>query len=322
MINQANKLIHAVRNYLKSKGVSDIYIIILLFQINDKYYLSSQFTEDVYTNKNHKSKNSLKSNNYIGNRDSNGYKDGFGIEQINTGSKYVGLFSQNKKNGWGKLYKSNSNEIFKCYFIDDKMNGFGEYTKGKDVIYYGIWNNDKQNGIGYELWVDSSNYFGEYNNGKKEGIGTYLWSDKSKYEGEWKDNNIDGFGIYYFPDGRHYLGEWKNQKMNGYGEFYWTDGKKYCGFYKEDQRDGFGLYYLLNDSFYVGFWKDGLRNGLGKYIKGKSIKYGIWKKGKKEKWFNNEEDFNDNLESESDNEKYKNIFKWSIKKIKKNIGIE
>ena len=110
--------------------------------------------------------------------------------------------------------------------------------------------------------------------------------------------------------------------MDGYGEFYWTEGKKYCGFYKEDQREGFGLYYLLDNSFYVGFWKDGLRNGMGKYIKGKSVKYGVWKNGKKEKWFNNEEDFNDNLESESVNELFKDIFQWPIKKIKEIMGIE
>ena len=108
--------------------------------------------------------------------------------------------------------------------------------------------------------------------------------------------------------------------MDGYGEFYWIEGKKYCGFYKEDQKEGFGLYYLLDNSFYVGFWKEGLRNGMSKYIKGKSIRYGIWKNGKKEKWFNNEEEFFDNLES--DDEKYKNIFQWSVKQIKKYMKIE
>ena len=59
---------------------------------------------------------------------------------------------------------------------------------------------------------------------------------------------------------------------------------------------------------------------MGKYIKGKSIKYGIWKNGKKEKWYNDEEDFLDNLESE--NIKYKNIFQWSVKKLKKNMKIK
>ena len=116
------------------------------------------------------------------------------------------------------------------------------------------------------------------------------------------------------------MGEWKNQKMNGYGEFCWVEGKKYCGYYKEDQRDGFGIYYLLNDSFYVGFWREGQRFGLGKYIKGKNFKYGIWKNGKKEKWFEDEDEFMDNLNS--DNEKFKNFFLLSVEEIKKTMEIE
>ena len=105
-----------------------------------------------------------------------------------------------------------------------------------------------------------------------------------------------------------YSGEWKNQKMNGYGEFCWIDGKKYLGFYKEDQREGFGIHYLLDESFYIGFWKEGKKNGMGKYIKGKIIKYGVWINGKKEKWFNDEEDFYENFQSKEI--KYKNIFQW------------
>ena len=69
--------------------------------------------------------------------------------------------------------------------------------------------------------------------------------------------------------------------MNGYGEFFWIDGKKYFGLYKEDKREGFGLHYQPNKYIFAGFWKDGQKNGLGKYIKGKSVKYGIWKNGKK-----------------------------------------
>ena len=107
--------------------------------------------------------------------------------------------------------------------------------------------------------------------------------------------------------------------MNGYGEFCWVEGKKYRGFFKEDLRDGFGILFLLNDSFYVGFWKEGQKNGLVKYIKGNSIKYGVWKNGKKEKWFDNEDNFFDTLEFED--EKYKNISQFSINDIKKCMEI-
>ena len=70
----------------------------------------------------------------------------------------------------------------------------------------------------------------------------------------------------------------------------------------------------------MGFWNDGKQNGLGKFIKGESVKYGIWNEGKKEKWFNNEKEFSDNL-NPSD-EKYSTFFRWDITEINKFFDIE
>ena len=79
--------------------------------------------------------------------------------------------------------------------------------------------------------------------------------------------------------------------MHGFGQFTWIEKKKYCGFYKNDKKDGFGLYYWPDDKFFVGFWKDGKQNGFGKYIKGQSVNYGFWKYGTKDKIYNNDEEF-------------------------------
>ena len=108
--------------------------------------------------------------------------------------------------------------------------------------------------------------------------------------------------------------------MDGYGEFYWNDGKKYFGFYKKDKKEGFGFHYLLNDSFYIGFCKDGQRSGLGKYIKGDSVKYGFWKNGKKEKFFENEKEFFNNIKNGK--KVYINLFKMSIEDVKKYMELE
>lgn len=184
--------------------------------MSDNYYYSSQITEEASAYRNHKLKNSSKRKDYIGNLDSNGYKHGFGIEQINTGGKYVGIYSHNKKNGWGKLYSNNNDEVYKGFFDDDKMNGFGEYIKGKEVTYYGIWNNNIQNGIGYELWVDSSNYYGEYKNGKKEGKGNMYYENGEYYMGQFVNDLREGRGTLYKQNNRvKHQGEFVKDSYKG-----------------------------------------------------------------------------------------------------------
>ena len=108
--------------------------------------------------------------------------------------------------------------------------------------------------------------------------------------------------------------------MHGYGEFVWKEGKKYYGFYKNDKKNGFGIYYWPNEKYYVGFWKDGKQNGLGKYIKGNNIRYGVWKDGKKESWFGNENEFFNNLDGNF--EKFKFMFRMEIGEIKNFMEIE
>lgn len=108
--------------------------------------------------------------------------------------------------------------------------------------------------------------------------------------------------------------------MDGYGEFVWAEGKKYCGFYKDDKKDGFGLYYWHGDKFFIGFWKEGKQNGFGKYIKGNNIKYGLWKDGKKEKWFEDENDFSRAISPE--NEKFLALFFKDINELKRDMQID
>ena len=140
------------------------------------------------------------------------------------------------------------------------------------------------------------------------------------YQGEWKDNIMEGFGIYNFVNGRTYIGEWKENKLHGYGEFTWVEGKKYYGFYKCDKKDGFGIYYWPGEKFLLAFWKDGKQNGAGKFIKGKLVKYGKWKDGKKEKIFNNEDQFFNCLEPNE--EKYSVYFQWDINRLKTFMEVE
>ena len=140
------------------------------------------------------------------------------------------------------------------------------------------------------------------------------------YQGEWKDNIMEGFGIYHFINGRVYKGEWKENKIHGYGEFTWVEGKKYYGFYKNDKKDGFGIYYWPENKFLIAFWKEGKQHGVGKYLKGKTIKYGKWKDGNKEKIFSNEDQFFNSFDQKD--EKYSIYFQWDINKLKEFMEIE
>ena len=158
--NQVNKIINAYRNYKKK---------IMTKYINENNILNIESV----------------GKEYLDYRDSLGKKQGFGIQKMKDGSRFCGIFSNDKVNGWG-IYKHKNGDIYRGQYVNDKTNGYGEYSHSNGAIYYGYWINDMQFGVGYEIWNDSSQYSGEYNNGKKEGIGTYIWADGAKYRGEWK----------------------------------------------------------------------------------------------------------------------------------------
>ena len=108
--------------------------------------------------------------------------------------------------------------------------------------------------------------------------------------------------------------------MHGYGEFSWKEGKKYYGYYRHDKKNGFGIYYWPTEKYYIGFWRDGKQHGVAKYIKGNSVKYGIWVDGKKEKWFPSEREFFSCLDPRD--EKYSIMFRMDLNDIKKFMEIE
>jgi hypothetical protein len=103
--------------------------------------------------------------------------------------------------------------------------------------------------------------------------------------------------------------------MHGYGEFFWKDGKRYVGYYENDKKDGFGIYYWASPQsrVYIGFWKNGKQDGVGKYINQKSVRYGLWMKGERHKWFDTEKEAMDSLPNHQ--QKFKNLFKYGLEDI-------
>ena len=96
--------------------------------------------------------------------------------------------------------------------------------------------------------------------------------------------------------------------MNGFGVYKWKNNKKYFGFFKNGVKNGFGIFYLLNGKYVIGFWKEGKQNGFAKYINEDKIKYGLYKNGKREKWYENDNEFVNDFVKFDINNKYKGFF--------------
>jgi hypothetical protein len=225
---------------------------------------------------------------YIGYYEPNWNREGYGILIQAEGTKYEGMFQNNKMSGRGRLIGSKG-DYYEGEFEEDKASGFGKYVNKDGGIYIGYWHKDKQNGRGEELFVDGSQYEGFYENGLKHGKGKFTWADGSIYEGDFCKNIIEGVGIYRWRDGRLYQGEWKNNKMEGVGIFVWPDKKKYIGQYVNDKKCGYGIFIWPGGKKYEGQWDDGKQHGYGVLTFPNLKKRGYWHEGQKERWISNAE---------------------------------
>jgi hypothetical protein len=82
------------------------------------------------------------------------------------GSRYVGEFRDNKRNGQGALTFANGDK-YVGEWSDGKENGQGTYTFLSGDKYVGEWWDGKRNGRGIETYADGREYVGEWRHGKK-----------------------------------------------------------------------------------------------------------------------------------------------------------
>lgn len=211
-------------------------------------------------------------------------KQGFGKVTWEDRSYLYAYFENSKTQGFCKFYDSQSNSMFTGIYINNRPNGYGIFYKSKQVTYEGSWVNNHLIGIGTEIWKDETYYQGDFENSIKKGLGLYRWTDGTIYQGQWENNQMNGIGMLIYSDERMYQGEFKNGIMEGFGEFVWNERKKYFGYYKDNKKHGFGIFISEIEPLmaYIGFWEDGKLNGVGIKASGDSVKYGLWKEGKKE----------------------------------------
>jgi hypothetical protein len=116
----------------------------------------------------------------------NGNMVGEGIEQLASGSKYVGDFSFGRKVR-GELTFA-SGDTYTGEFLGRKFEGWGVLTYSDGKKYTGNWKQDLKHGHGTLTWPDGRKYEGYWSNDAADGMGTFYWSDNFTYSGRWKAN--------------------------------------------------------------------------------------------------------------------------------------
>jgi hypothetical protein len=137
-------------------------------------------------------------------------------DPIHLGSRYIGEFRENLRNGMGR------------YFLPDGS------------VYDGQWRDGSMNGLGIFTWPDGSTYDGVWKDGKRNGPGLLNNADGFRYDGQWVNNSMEGRGSAIYPNGQRYEGSFSNGRREGRGTIHFTNGAVYEGRFRDDAVDGQG----------------------------------------------------------------------------------
>ena len=118
-------------------------------------------------------------------------------EEISPEGTYSGFFSNDKKNGEGKMVFSLTGDIYEGNYKDDLFDGQGHY----------IWK------------ISGQEYTGEYKSGLMHGKGLYEWSEGEYYRGSFVNGKKEGKGEMHWADGRSFIGPFVNGRPQGVGIF-------------------------------------------------------------------------------------------------------
>jgi hypothetical protein len=175
--------------------------------------------------------------------------------------KYVGTFSNGKRNGKGSLTFSDQSILHGSWQDGtlsptaqiekyDDGNGICSYSgevqedgiphgqgtsEHTTETYVGLWHQGKRNGQGMLTFKDGTVYHGAFRNGKCNGFGTCQYArTKDRYEGKWIGGSRCGKGTCKYANGSEYKGEWKDDQCHGKGIFTFGNGQSYQGVWKEN----------------------------------------------------------------------------------------
>ena len=98
-------------------------------------------------------------------------------------------------------------------FRDDKRNGQGTLTFPDGAKYVGEFWDDKANGQATYTHPSGQKYVGEWRDNEYHGQGIYTFPDGRKYEGGWRDGYHHGQGTLFSPSGSViHSGRWVNDE--------------------------------------------------------------------------------------------------------------
>lgn len=180
-------------------------------------------------------------------------REGRGVLDFNTGSRYEGFWLRDKPNGRGRIIYANG-DVYEGEWAEGLCHGQGvlTYPGGR---YEGAWVQALKHGQGEERFADGSHFIGQFFRGQRHGLGRLQWSDGASYEGEFRRGDLEGAGTYIWSDLSTHTGLWKKGKRNGHGCYRASDGRVFEGTFVEDQRQGRGVLRLPDGSCLAGIWE-------------------------------------------------------------------
>ena len=199
------------------------------------------------------------------------------VEYLKESNDYYTYYGEvmkdtNTRHGRGVYYSKEKDFVYKGLFNNNKFEGFGIYIYSNGNRYEGEWKNNNKNGKGTFYYCNGDRFEGQFKNGVKSGSGKYFATNGEKFEGEF-ENGQRKKGTLIFPNGDKYEGEFKNNEMSGKGIFKYKNGDKYEGEFQNDQKNGKGKYTSASGEIYTGQYLNDKKNGDGTYIYSNGDKY-------------------------------------------------
>ena len=157
-------------------------------------YLFKKFPNDINPNIQKKwTKIKCSDGVYIGQINcSNGELEGRGVFYWKTGIRYIGCFNKNKLHGYGILIDKEGKKVFEGVFVDNKKNGFGKLYYSNGEYYEGDFENDKMEGDGIYHFRNGDVWEGIYQNKKKNGVGITKRKNGELFLTQYEEDNFIG----------------------------------------------------------------------------------------------------------------------------------
>ena len=148
---------------------------------------------------------------YIGSRNEENERTGFGVLKKVDGTTYAGEWKLNMRSGIGVECGF---EKYAGQWRSNVHHGIGTMVQENGIIYSGQWKNNKRNGWGVIYYPNGEILSGCFKNGNQEkGTGILRLQDNSIVFGEMTRNGPNGLCYHKLADGSVIQEHWQNGKL-------------------------------------------------------------------------------------------------------------